>query len=660
MAFFLMDSNGRRELVSAKILKKKIIDSSFSDSEYDELLVQETDELENIDNTYINTFVQKTVESTSSLITADSLKNFLKTRISDTKLLSTLFTMQRDHFISIVYMFYTGLIDVNKIEEILEMKFYNRTEIILSLLSQEANNDIDIFRSLKNILNPITFYSAKRDKYSIELFKQYSNYQEIDDISHAKFLIYRSFFKSKDHNIFKNVTWANASNDVPEIKNMLEGMHDNRGLVKEFLNIHISRTVTPPSKLVVSANTEEGTLAYERLPHRAYQDPYIAAVKKIVDNFLNDQTVIDSLEFLNFLIGKVKSNSLTLQNMDTVDSKSYDIRVVIDYLLNSLLVELAAEEYNKNTININDYDGTYLLKGVQKMLSDTAPNDEYDIFEVFEHIHKFGTTDFNNISAGASAHNLQYINDPLIKDVLLEIFKPFTSRPANYSAIDTYRTNTIDSVADVINLRLDINPFNILEAWENSKYLELVNISKNKPLVASVSDYDTIKDDTFENLSSNLTTIFSNIYTEMNRKRSAMSVQDKLYTPFLKEILVAYEAFLKDPDTPAFTFSFSANLMKDYNLLKFVQSFLSNINTVKEYLDVVRYSDVRVLEIVAGSNKKTEITLNNKVPEGSIAVTFTDEDGVTTTSVGSASSMGGGSSGSSPLTLTSMDEISTR
>jgi hypothetical protein len=170
MAFFLIDENNKKAFINASSLKAKLVNLSF-DMENG---IEEIDPnlIEGVDDDLKSSLLTKVTGYTRTLTVSD-IRDMIEDLIYDDEdydTLSTLFLMERTHYIAVVYLLKQKLISLLEVKNLLRMNFYNRTEILLSYLSREMEIDgIDTFRKLILALESVSS-SAKTSTYNPHIF----------------------------------------------------------------------------------------------------------------------------------------------------------------------------------------------------------------------------------------------------------------------------------------------------------------------------------------------------------------------------------------------------------------------------------------------------------------------------------------------------------
>jgi len=142
MPFIYVDELGFKRVISHTSLKKKLITLS-RESEYSSIL--ETNQLKwfvglNSSNTDISVFFDK-LDLTLPIVYYNDIERLLSkiinTNEEGSELIKTLFSMERIHFLTIIYLLYENKIILADIKDIISMPYYNRSEYILGFLERE-------------------------------------------------------------------------------------------------------------------------------------------------------------------------------------------------------------------------------------------------------------------------------------------------------------------------------------------------------------------------------------------------------------------------------------------------------------------------------------------------------------------------------------------
>lgn len=132
MPFIYESKVGQQRYITGKSLKKKLI--TFSGSEYDEANVQ----LYTSDTAQLLEFFEKLGINQPKIMTYDNIQSLIASKFKEhMDEVPVLLTMERIHFMSIIYLLRENIASIDEIIKMLNMPFYTRTEYLLRYLSRE-------------------------------------------------------------------------------------------------------------------------------------------------------------------------------------------------------------------------------------------------------------------------------------------------------------------------------------------------------------------------------------------------------------------------------------------------------------------------------------------------------------------------------------------
>jgi hypothetical protein len=158
MGFFLLTRSGESFYITAESLRERLLSNNPTILEQTSETSENLLSLEYLSKTEnpseLDVFLGKL--GFSDLVIGPKEISFLFERFSEfdeesLDLLSSMFTFERTHFLSIIYLFNKKMITIEEVKDLVNSNSKNRTELLLSFLSREKN-EINIFTPFYNSL----------------------------------------------------------------------------------------------------------------------------------------------------------------------------------------------------------------------------------------------------------------------------------------------------------------------------------------------------------------------------------------------------------------------------------------------------------------------------------------------------------------------------
>ena len=166
MPFLYVSEIGESRFITSKSLKKKLI--TFTGEEYDDANVNSTVS----DDEDISAFLLKLGVDTPRTLNYNEVQDLIEVRFKEyMEEVPVLLTMERIHFMSIIYLLKENLASTDEIVKMLNMPFYSRTEYLLKYLSREDDTMISfniIFDKFYDIIASLDSTDGKSNGYERE------------------------------------------------------------------------------------------------------------------------------------------------------------------------------------------------------------------------------------------------------------------------------------------------------------------------------------------------------------------------------------------------------------------------------------------------------------------------------------------------------------
>ena len=290
MAFFLVDENNKKTFINAKFLKSKLINLSVTTN----IEQVETSEAPSVEDELKASLISK-ITGLTTILTVGDIKDMIEDLIKndeDYNILSTLFLMERTHYISIVYLLKQKLISLLEIKNLLRMNFYNRTEMLLAYLSREPESDgIDIFRTLISRLSSMS--SPKNDEtYTPHIFND--SYYSVSPLPDYYYSIYKRLSTASYGKNVLAFTYDGVSNDTEYLNTLTTS--------QSFANVYIEKTISTIIGYTGGYGGYNNYNSYASLPTAIYGTT-TTLEKQVVEN-----RIPLTVDYLRELITKAKED----------------------------------------------------------------------------------------------------------------------------------------------------------------------------------------------------------------------------------------------------------------------------------------------------------------------------------------------------------------
>lgn len=167
MPFIYESRIGEQRFITSKSLKRKLI--TFSGDEYDDSNVPDVNPTEAVD---ILEFFEKIGIDAPRTLNYDEVQTLIEVNFRNhMEEMPVLLTMERVHFMSIVYLLKENLANIDEIVKMLNMPFYSRTEYLLKYLSRETTTTIQTdqtFSGFYDIINLIDSTNGRSNGFDRE------------------------------------------------------------------------------------------------------------------------------------------------------------------------------------------------------------------------------------------------------------------------------------------------------------------------------------------------------------------------------------------------------------------------------------------------------------------------------------------------------------
>ena len=615
MGFYITDQNNNRSYIDASILKNRLINLASSD--YDETDDETT--LDESENELLNIFISKISVNIREIGIDDInilIENIVESE-TDASLLASIFSMERVHFLAIVYLLYQGLINIKDIKELLQMNFLNRTEMLLGFISKESNKDIDLFKNLylsfEKISSQKSNLSITLDSYSIK-----ETYLSPITLTNFRYNIYKILFKKKGLNLFSRTTWTNISNDP--LKPLLEAILNSPSSIRTFRDTYIdniSLGYTDPLYQSATPTTyQSSTLVSEDLTSRLERD-------------ITYEDIPSSLEYITFVFNQFEDaiyEASEFSSLDLSTSRYISLRDFFKYFFNNGMTDISRMKLISN-YTLKEYNRSYARNAISYAFTNPKPY-LYNFFNYMKFIYnnlELSGGEFLAENAILSANSISLLEtedanetdnnslfpytDSITKKFYQKLFPTATSETdfSSYLAdylVEVSSNGFATSFSGVARLfkteqatfadALISNNFEISADRKITttyiknfgKFFKIFNSVLTQDAFKDLSSYDSLSTMSFTEVSEMLTLYIAAVKERILSSISLTNPAFIIEAEYIYQILDIYRDFLLDPSQTEFEVQLPTDsiLIKEHRLMMFLKNMFSTIVDIEDYL----------------------------------------------------------------------------
>jgi hypothetical protein len=488
-------------------------------------------------------YLKKIRNQISTLSLKDVEDMFIKILSPDEfDLISVVFSLERTHFLAIVFLLFLGRINAEDIKRMVRMTYYNRGEAIINFL-QKDRDELYIFRNFMSIMNSKFNnlegrYPERIQSLNDMLVKNTSAQVSDNIITHTSAII----TSQEAINPFAKLNLS-ANRDYRYLLRRLSYRIRDRGKAAELINQLLlenrNKTLDKKSFFSTILSKNFPSFIYRHYQNRLFYrwrklsdsidiitEPEItAAVQEAVKEVYENENVTPQptdLDYFKYLYNIYNGDTTFPSEISGIYTFDYVENEYVKDLLNSIFPEDSAFSISKSSPK-------YLAKYFLSFDSDKGRSDEKSFFNV----------------NGSFIRPL--LTGLLENDLLVDDSRNVLSF-GSYNKTSFISDSFIDAIDDII---------------ANNTTLSLLKLEDipTKTYSSVVSYTDSLKDAVKESISSS----------------TYGSVSQRIFNVFFNDIFDQYMAYLVNGKDEDFEVKLSAETFKVYKLLSFIQQTFINI-----------------------------------------------------------------------------------
>jgi hypothetical protein len=459
-------------------------------------------------------------------------------------LISVIFSLERTHFLAIVFLLFLGRINAEDIKRMVKMTYYNRSEAIINFL-QKDRDELYIFRNFMSIMNSKFNnlegrYPERIQSLSDILVKNTSAQVNDNIITHTSAII----SSQEAINPFAKLDLS-ANRDYRYLLRRLSYRIRDKGKAAELINQLLleekDKTLDKKAFFSTILSKNFPSFIYKHYQNRLFYrwrrlsdsiniitEPEITAavqeaVKEVYENVDPQLTDLDYFKYLYNVYNETMNNT-TLFPSD-IYTFDYVGNTYIKGLLNSIFPE-------DSTFSISKSSPKYLAKYFLSFDSDKGRSDEKSFFNV-------------------NGSFIRPLLTGLLENDLLVDDSGNVLSFGSYNKTSFISDSFIDAIDDIISNNTSNNTLSLLK-------LEDI---PTKTYSSVVSYTDSLKN-----------AVKSSISTS-----AYGSVSQRIFNVFFNDIFDQYMAYLVNGKDEDFEVKLSTETFKIYKLLSFIQQTFINI-----------------------------------------------------------------------------------
>jgi hypothetical protein len=718
MAFNYIDETGKITFFTASALKRKLVTysgRSTSDEEVVNVLPPT--------NNNLNIFLNK-IGFVVDTVTFQQMKDKIEElfdNIEELDILNILFSMERDHYFSIIYLLFdrTLNITVNELRDIIRMPFYNRTEYLLKYLGyiEDSGSESVLDRIIVKFIEEL---NKKKDNSSTSILNLTNvNYPAIS--SRSTGTKFYNKFKNTNAKFGFNMNTIVDNESIEKLKYNFSNKNDEINIntsyiFSDFFNHYypifiLGRTSLPKSNSTVGffdrsiAKILESKYFSNSNENFTYFDMNVFNFLYWIHNQFKYRT--DSLDIINQGVSKIfinteingssedidvyfnrlraeykydsndtgvanvtkkliQFNSLNLRaatkcifdgysnNVDNDAQYKYQTRFnasrkffnSLDKLNNSFLTgnrifKIILKEdptkylsYKITKIDIPRYNNGIPEHGILdiEFLTDLSSPDLFEFVddkEVILEVYRQTPTGVSYIPSDSEKYNFSYIQYPLVRNFLNDIFATRTDinkkdknyilelliskKNLNSTTNSIVASNQIlqNKINELLKFNIQFDKLNMLSSFNNETdyFKSLLKNKINELDIQSLElesfglSWEDVEDFLDELIEAD--DLNESIYNEDSVANPSRNILNIFYIDLFKQYLV----YLKNPTATNFNFNIGNNGSL-YNLIIYLKEYFININRAIDELKNSRVLDAYLVTFIA---RNQEIANNNDV-----------------------------------------------